>query len=151
MIVDTVLGKTTMLAVLAAVLAAGCGAQHRAAEQPSNREWAANARGVVDQLRGDIVAVAGFDRFAAARKGLDDDSELYGLLVAYTDFGGCRHMTAAVGAEPPGQTRVVRLLRGACAFLGRAEGLFTRAVKERKPSLLVGATREATAAVPALD
>src|SRR3954465_11935126 len=115
-----------MLAVLAAVLAAGCGAQHRAAEQPSNREWAANARGVVDQLRGDIGAVASFGRFAAARKGLEDDSELYGLLVAYTDFGGCRHMTAAVGVEPPGRTRGVRPLRRAGDNLRPGGGLSTR-------------------------
>jgi hypothetical protein len=150
MIVGTMLAKTVALAALAAVLAAGCGAQPEAAK-PSSREWVANARGVVEQLRGDVVAVAGFDRLAAARKGLDDESELYGLLVAYTDFGGCRHMAAAVGAAPPGRTRVVRLLRRACTHLARADALFTRAVEERQPSLLVGATRQAVAAVPFLD
>jgi len=152
MIVRMAIRETAAFSAAAALaaLAAGCGASERAVE-PSTREWTANTRGVVEQLRGDVAAVAGFDRLAAARRGLADESELYGLLVAYTDFGGCRHMAAAVGAEPPGRTRVVRLLRRACAYLGRAEGLFTRAVKERKPSLLVGATREATAAVPALD
>jgi hypothetical protein len=150
MIVLEVLAKTTALAAVVAVLATSCGAQQRAVE-PSSREWVANARGVVQQLRGDIVSIAGFDRLAAARKGLDDESELYGLLVAYTDFGGCRHMTAAVGASPPGRARVVRLLRQACKHLGRADTLFTRAVKERAPSLLVGATRQAVAAVPLLD
>jgi hypothetical protein len=151
MIVSVLLRETAAV-VSVAVLAAGCGASPREpTAQQSNREWVANVRGVVDQLRGDIVAVSGFDRVAAARQGLRDESQLYGLLVAYTDFGGCLHMAAAVGVEPPGRTRVVRLLRRACAHLRRADSLFTRAVARTAPRLLVGATREAIAAVPALD
>jgi hypothetical protein len=105
----------------------------------------------VQQLRGDVLAVSGFDDLAAARKGLRDTSQLYGLLVVYTDFGGCRHMAASVGVEPPGQARVVRLLGRACAHLQRADALFTRAVARTEPRLLVGATRQAVAAVPTLD
>ena len=150
MIVSVVLRETAAV-VAVAVLAAGCGAHAEAPTVQSNREWVANVHGVLDQLRGDVVAVSGFDTLATARQGLRDDSQLYGLLVAYTDFGGCLHMAAAVGVEPPGRTRVVRLLHRACAHLRRADSLFTRAVAHTAPRLLVGATREAVAAVPALD
>lgn len=140
-----------MLRGTAAVLAAfavGCGAS---ASPPPDREWIANARGVVAQLRGDVVAVSGYDRLDAARAGLGDESQLYSLLVAYTDFGGCRHMVSAVGAEPPGLGRAVRLLHRACLHLKRAELLFTRAVARDAPRLLASATQETIAAVPSLD
>jgi hypothetical protein len=139
--------------IVAALVAAGCGTPPSTTPrtESADHEWIANARGVVQQLRGDILAVSGFDDVASARKGLRDTSQLYGLLVSYTDFGGCRHMTAAVGVEPPGQARVVRLLDRACAHLQRADSLFTRAVARTDPDLLVGATRQAVAAVPALD
>jgi hypothetical protein len=151
MIVDEVL-RETAAAVVVAALVAGCSAHPRTpSQEASSREWVANARGVVEQLRGDIVMVSGFDELGAARRGLHDDSQLYGLLVAYTDFGGCRHMAAAVGVEPPGRAPVVRLLRRACTRLQRADRLFTRAVARSAPRLLVRATREAVAAVPALD
>jgi hypothetical protein len=139
----------TIAAVLAvaALVAAGCGA----AAPPPDREWIANARGVVQQLHGDVVAVSAYDRVGTAREGLRDESQLYGLLVAYTDFGGCRHMAAAVGTEPPSLSGVVRALRRACLHLQRADGLFTRAVAHHAPPLLAAATREALVAVPSLD
>lgn len=135
-----------MLAV--AALAAGCGA---GAPRPVDREWIANARGVVEQLRTDVVAVSGYDRVGVARTGLRDESQLYGLLIAYTDFGGCRHMVAAIGVEPPGRARVVQSLRRACLHLRRADLLFTRAIAHRAPRLLAAATHQALAAVPSLD
>jgi hypothetical protein len=144
----------TKIAVLAvvALFASGCGTTPTVPRTESaSREWVANARGVVDQLRGDIVSVSGFDDPVAARRALRDDSQLYGLLVAYTDFGGCRHMAAAVGVVPPGRARTIRLLHQACACLQRADELFTRAVARKAPLLLVDATRQAVAAVPALD
>jgi hypothetical protein len=147
MIVIEVLRETAALVVVAA-LCAGCGPR---TPTPASREWVANAHGVLEQLRGDIVEVSGFDRVDVARKGLRDDSQLYGLLVVYTDFGGCRHMTAAVGVEPPGLGRVVALLDRACLHLQRADRLFTRAVAHTAARLLVSATREAVAAVPSLD
>src|SRR5437868_4242703 len=85
--------------VVAALLAAGCGARPVPRTEPPAREWVANARGVVQQLRNDIIGVSGFDAIDAARRGLSDDSQMYGLLVAYTDFGGCRHMAASVGVQ----------------------------------------------------
>jgi len=142
-----VLGKTAVVLAVA-MFVAGCGA---AAPAPTNREWIANARGVVQQLHGDVVAVSGYDEIRAARTGLRDESQLYGLLVAYTDFGGCRHMVAAVGIEPPSLRAVVRSLRRACIHLQRADLLFTGAVAHRAPRLLAQATTEALAAVPSLD
>jgi hypothetical protein len=146
MIVEMSRGVVAVAA--AAVLAAGCGGHE---PTQSNREWMANARGVVEQLRADVLSVSGFDELAAARRGLRDDSELYGLLVSYTDFGGCLHMVAAVGAEPPGRARVVKLLHRACLHLRRADRLFTSAVEQKDPHLLVTATGEALSAVPVLD
>jgi len=142
-----VLRETVAVLVVTASLA-GCGA---GAPPPTDREWIANARGVVDQLRGDIAAVSGYDRVAAARAGLSDESQLYGLLVSYTDFGGCRHMVAAVGVEPSRLASVVRLLQRACLHLQHADLLFTRSVARRAPRLLVAATQQALAAEPSLD
>jgi hypothetical protein len=147
MIISSVLRETIgVLAVVA--FGVGCGAKAPTRNDP---EWIANARGVVEQLRGDVVAVSGYDRLGTARAGLNDESQLYGLLVAYTDLGGCRHMVAAVGVEPPRLARAGRLLRRACRHLDRADALFARAVARRAPRLLTNATREAIAAVPSLD
>jgi hypothetical protein len=140
--------RATVAVVLVVALGTGCG---ESASLPQDREWSANARGVVDQLRADVVAVSGFDRVGAARHGLRDESQLYGLLVAYTDFGGCRHMVAALGVEPPGRAGAVRLLDRVCRHLQRADRLFTHAVAQSAPALLVLATREAVLAVPLLD
>jgi hypothetical protein len=148
MIVGRVLRKPVAAAVVVAVVA-GCGAQPP--PPPTDHEWIANARGVVDQLRRDIVAVSGYDRVGAARAGLRDQSQLYGLLVSYTDFGGCRHMVAAVGVEPDGLAPAVVHLQRACVRLLEADRLFTRAVAGDAPRLLSRATRQALAAVPSLD
>jgi hypothetical protein len=43
------------------------------------------------------------------------------------------------------------MLRRACVHLDRADALFARAVARNAPRLLTNATREAIAAVPALD
>jgi len=140
--------RVTAVVLAVAAFVAGCGA---GAPPPTDREWVANARGVVDQLRGDIVAVSGYDRVAAARAGLRDESQLYGLLVAYTDFGGCRHMVAAVDVEPPRLAAVVRSLHRACLHLVHPDLLFTRSVARRAPRLLATATQQALAAEPSLD
>jgi hypothetical protein len=140
--------RLTVAVLVVAASVAGCGA---GAPPPTDREWIANARGVVEQLRGDIVAISGYDRVATARAGLRDESQLYGLLVAYTDFGGCRHMVAAVGVEPPRLASVVRSLRVACLHLQHADLLFTRSVARHAPRLLAAATQQALAAEPSLD
>jgi hypothetical protein len=150
MIVIKELRETVAVLVAAVVVAGGtgCGAKE---SPPTDREWVANALGVVDQLRGDVIAVSGFDRVGTARVGLRDESQLYGLLVPYTDFGACRHMVAVVGVGPPDLARVVHFLRRACNHLHDADRLFARAVKDTVPHLLVGATRAALEAVPLLN
>jgi hypothetical protein len=134
-------------AVLVVAVVVGCGASP---PPPTERQWIANARGVTGQLRMDVAAVSGFDRLPQARAGLTDTSQLYGLLVPYTDFAGCRHMVTAVGVAPPRLAVAVRLLHRACLQLERADGLFTRAVEREAPGLLIGATHEAVAAGPFL-
>jgi hypothetical protein len=146
MIEIRVLRETTAVVIVAMSTACGGTAPPR-----GDLEWTANARGVVEQLREEVVAVSGYDRLAAASTGLRDESQLYALLVAYTDFGGCRHMVTEVGVEPRRLADVVRSLRGACLHLQRADRLFTRAVAQRAPRFLVDATHEALAAVPSLN
>jgi hypothetical protein len=146
MMVRAVLRKT-VAAVVVFVLA-GCGSE---APSPPDREWRANAQGVVQQLRQDVVSVAAFDRAPAARVALHDDSQLYGLLVAYTDFGGCSHMVAALGVEPPQFVPVRRLLATACRHLRVADSYFTRAVSRGDQRLLVRATSAAVRALAPLE
>ena len=140
--------RKAVATVLVACSVTGCGS-HAAA--PVDREWIANARGVVTQLRQDVVAVGGLDRAAAARRALHDDSQLYGLLVSYTDFGGCRHMVAALGTEPSQRAAAVRQLDRACSSLDTADALFTRAIARNDPLLLVRATTVALRSLTALD
>jgi hypothetical protein len=140
--------RKSVAVLVVAAFGVSCGVATR---PPTERQWIMNARGVVDQLRGDVGAVSSYDRVDAARAGLRNQSQLFGLLVSYTDLGGCRHMVAAAGAEPPGLTRAVHLMQLACRHLQRAETLFTRAVAREAPRLLAAASREADAAVPQLD
>lgn len=133
--IGAVLRKTVVAVVFLALT--GCGSR---ASPPADREWRANARGVAQQLQGDVVAIAGLDRVIAARRALHDDSQLYGLLISYTDFGGCAHMVAALGAEPRRLEPARRQLALACARLRVAETFFTHAVARNDPQLLVRAT-----------
>jgi hypothetical protein len=137
-----------IVAALVVVLLAGCG---RSSMRPASSEWTANARGVIAQLRGDIVEISGADRPRQARGALHDDSELYGLLVSFSDIGGCDHMRASLGTPPPGRRAVADHLAKACAHLQRASALFTTAVARKSPALLVAAARSALAALPELD
>ena len=126
--------------------ASGCGAS-QPAKPVVSAYWRANARGVVQQLRVDIsmASIGGTTRSSAAGA-LRDMSDLYALLVAYSDLGGCREMVTA--AQPP--SRVARLFAPACDHLQRAASLFSRAARQSDPSALVRATREAGLAQPAL-
>jgi hypothetical protein len=104
---------------------------------------------VIDQLQRDLVleSSAG-DTLRAARAQLRQG--LYPTLVAYTDFGGCRHMAAAAGSVPPGFDRVTRPLARACTLLQRAATLFTRAATAHDAAALVRAGQVASAAAPLL-
>jgi len=135
--------------VVAALLlvGGGCGTGTRPAAPPPANEWRANARQLVEQLQVDIAGaeVAGTTRASAAHA-LRDVSDLYALLVAYSDLGGCRAMvTAAAPPEP-----VVSALVPACTHLQRAASLFARAAQRKDPDALLRAGRETARAEPQL-
>jgi hypothetical protein len=130
----------------ALVGAAGCGAT-RQAPRVVPADWRANARQVVQQLRVDIATAAvGGTSTADAAKALRNTSDLYALLVAYSDLGGCRQMVSSAG--PP--ARVARVLVPACRHLERASALFARATQRSEPGALVRAAHEIGLAQPAL-
>lgn len=126
------------LVVTAACL--GCGSTQPA---PNDREWIANTRGVIRQLQADLGQVSDAGTAEEARGTLRDESRLYAALVVYTDFGGCRHMVAALG-EPPARFRHVDAeLDRACASLQRSSALFTKAVSGHDARVLAAAARSA--------
>ncbi len=126
----------------------GCGTSPK---RPRPAEWPAGAAVVIKQLRGDVLAVAGADRVPAARHALTDESQLYGLLVAFSDVAGCRHMVSSLGTRPSGFALANGLLARACGPLQRAAALFTRATTRTDPRALVAAVRQADAALTLLD
>jgi hypothetical protein len=130
----------------ALVCAAGCGATRRPPPVVPV-DWRANARQVVQQLRVDIATAAvGGTTTADAAKALRDTSDLYALLVAYSDLGGCRQMVSSAGSP----ARVARVLVPACRHLERASALFARATQRSEPGALVRAAHEIGLAQPAL-
>jgi hypothetical protein len=137
-------------AVLAVSLAA-CGNDRASPRQSAAGEWQANAAGVIEQLRADSVGAADGDTIPSARAALRDESRLYGLVVAYTDFGGCRHMTRALGRAPVGLAATAASLAAACRDLQRAAGLFTRAASRSDAASLVAAAHAVRAAAPLLE
>ena len=128
--------------VTVALLAAGCGAK-----PAPGGAWRANARQVVTQLRADIASVETVGPTeGAARAQLANVSDLFGLLLAYTDLSGCSTMMQSTGAPP----RVARELARPCGKLERAATLFVQANTHRDPSALVAATKAAASAQPDL-
>jgi hypothetical protein len=132
------------------MVSTGCGGAARSGpSQQAEREWINNTAGVIDQLQRDLQLESGAgDTIAAARETLR--SGLYTVLVAYTDFGGCRHMVAAAGIAPDRFAEVTRTLRAACALLQRSAVLFTRAATKNDPGTLLQAGRVASSASPLL-
>jgi hypothetical protein len=130
--------------VLAAV---GCGGRTAAPPPAPERLWRANLASVVRQLRVDVreAAVAGTTRADAVRA-LADTSDLYALLTAYSDLGGCRAMVAATEAP----RRATRPFQQACGHLQRASQLFARAATNDDPRALLRATAEVRSAQPEL-
>ena len=135
-------------ALLAVLVLIGCGSSHR---RPVPGEWPTGAAVVIKQLRGDVLAVVGADSVPAARHALVDESQLYGLLVAFSDVAGCRHMVSSLGTRPGRFARANRLLGRACRPLQRAATLFTRAATRTDPRALVAAVHRADAALALLD
>ncbi len=140
-----VLSATACLAI-----SAGCGGTAPAdRSSQADREWVDNTAGVIDQLERDLqLESSGGDTIAAARETLR--GSLYTVLVAYTDFGGCRHMVAAAGAAPSRFAEVTRTLAAACSLLQRAAVLFTRAATHGDAAMLVRAGHVASSAEPLL-
>jgi len=142
------------VAVLAAVVvAAGCGRGVEPSPSPRalQREWKANVAVVIQQLRSDVDAtqVAGATS-ASAQAALRNESDVYALLVAYTDLGGCHRMVVAAGTPTPVTRRVDRLLASACDHTERASTFFTRAVRTGSGEALLAGAREARRSLPAL-
>src|SRR5689334_15193434 len=124
----------------------GCGVA-RPAPPAVPADWQANTRQLVQQLRVDIATAAvGGTNDVAAAEALRNTSDLYALLVAYSDLGGCRQMVSSAGTP----ARVARVLAPACRHLERAAALFSRATQRSDPAALVRATHEMGLAEPAL-
>jgi len=143
-----VAGATLVVASLA-----GCGGAPAAqvSAAAADREWVANTSGVIDQLSNDVSVVASAGRSRqAARRALHDESDLFALLVAYTDFGGCNKMVAAAGGPPPRFRRVETALELACRHFSDAAELFTRAASETDAESLLRASRQVRLASAAL-
>jgi hypothetical protein len=132
----------------AVVCVSGCGAARvPPVATPPTATWRSNARQVVEQLRVDIAtaAVAGSTR-ADAERALRSTSDLYALLVAYSDLDGCHAMVNATAAPD----RVIGAFQPLCVRLQRAAALFARATQRSEPAALVEATRETRVAQPQL-
>ena len=133
---------------------AGCGSAAKTEPDTAatDREWAANANGVIGTLQRDLdLSTSGGATVAAARRALHDGSTIYTILVAYTDFGGCNHMIASTGPPPSRFAKADAELRMACARFERAAGLFDRATKSSNAYRLLEATRTALSASPPLQ
>jgi hypothetical protein len=145
--------RTSFAALSAAACVAAtaaCGGSAPRDQPPgADREWLANAAGVVDELQRDLDLGAEIgNSVRAARTALH--AGLYTVLVAYTDFGGCRHMVASAGRAPTRMEAVSRSLSAACARLQRAAAIFTRAASANDAAALVRAGRVAASAAPLL-
>jgi hypothetical protein len=138
--------RARLLVAIVALVCAACGSG-QAKTTTATREWRANARGALIQLKQDVDAtdVGGTTRRDAARA-LASTSDLFGLLVAYSDLGGCRAMIAATAAPPPIAAQLAR----PCGRLQHAAALFTRATVHTDADALVRAGREARRAEPEL-
>ena len=142
------MGRRAVVLGTAVAVLAGCGGAGATHADP---QWLQNTTGLVAQLRSDELLTAdGTSNLAAARHALHDDSELYVLLVAYSDFGGCLQMLANTGGATTDR-QVAHTLRDACAFLARSAALFTRSAGGDDAHTLLAAAREAQRAWPLLD
>jgi hypothetical protein len=139
-----------LLAVACIAALTACGSTS-APVAGTDREWVANTSGVIDELERDVsLAGSGGDTLTAARQALGDQSNLYTILVAYTDFGGCSHMVSAAGTPTERFARVERTLASACTRFERAAGLFTRAITRHNARDLLAASRTTLDASPLL-
>jgi len=157
-------------AALAGTSATGCGGGTVKPPAPapsasSDRVWSYNARRFVYLLQQDILlTAAGGADLATARRAINNESDIYSLLIAYSLFGDCAHELAAAGTpsrkmEPISRLiasacvkleRASYLIASACVKLERASALFQDAMTHNRPEALLAATRTAAEAEPEL-
>jgi hypothetical protein len=108
-------------------------------------------KGAIAQLHAD-VALSGYGGgdLRSARAALRDESSLYALLLAYSDFGGCSRMIANTGTTTHRFDRVEVTLTRACRHLEQSAKLFTRATADSDPRALLAAGRDVQEAAPLL-
>jgi hypothetical protein len=150
--------KLAAVGVAAALLLAGCGSgasSSRVSPQPASvadRVWLDSVSGFIENLDESVLlSTSGGDNLASARVALHNESDLYGMLVAYTMFAGCQETLLNLGAPAPRLGDVRKTLASACRRLERASALFTRAIKHSDPRVLLAATRTTLAAAPLLS
>jgi hypothetical protein len=134
----------------AAALGSGCGSMP--SRDSAGGQWRANLSVLLHQLHADLgLAQVGGGTPSTARSALLDDSSLFALLVAYTDFGGCRRMVAqAGGGFTVRERRVEAEFDHACDHFVRAANLFARAAGADDGGVLLAALHEANRGMPAL-
>jgi hypothetical protein len=140
--------------ILAAALVAGCGGSHTptpAARSSLERDWLANARQLVATLEADVLLSAdGGANVATARRALSNSSDLYAMVIAYTDFAGCGRVLGSFGRPAPAAEAARAALDAACVRLERAAALFHQAMSGNDVKTLLAATRASLAAEPLL-
>lgn len=139
----------TIAVVLLLVVGSGCGSTPAPPSRasPQERFWAGQA----------LVLLDGIDealpRITAAGVGprtLTNSSLLYSALLGYTYIQTCGEQLAHLGQPSDRELAASNRLHRACAHLRHATTLFSRAVKLRRPALLVAAASEALGTVPLL-
>jgi hypothetical protein len=133
----------------AVALLAGCGG--RAPTDANDRQYSANAAGLIEQLHGDLVtSSAEVGDLGDAQRVLRRPSDLYSMLMAYGDFGGCRTMLRNVGHAGTRFGRVQTTLASACRYLERGSRLFQTAATRSDAAALLAAARTSLLASPLL-
>src|SRR5581483_9911711 len=96
-------------------LAAGCGGTGSgvtAAAATAQRQFAANAAGIIGQLHADLtISEQQASSVSTARRTLQNGPDLLATLVAFTDFGSCRQMVENAGRPTGKLVRVQSTLR----------------------------------------
>jgi hypothetical protein len=145
--VATAVPALTASAVLA--LLAGCGSSDSLSV--GERQYAANAAGLIDQLHGDLIASsAAVGEIGDARRLLGRTSDLYVLLMTFDDFDGCSTMLRNVGDPGRRFSRVHATLASACHDLEGGSRLFTTAANGSDPAALLAAQDTSRLASPLL-
>ena len=136
--------------ILTAALLAGCGSSSRTPAPPSpalERAWLENARQLVATLETDVLLSAnGGANLATARRALSNSSDVYGMVLAYTDFASCGKLLGSFGPPGPAHAAARTTLGSVCKQVEEAAAIFHQAMSRNDPKILLAATRAALAA-----